>query len=130
MPFADPEVRRAYHRERWTRRRAAYLAGKCCAWCGATDDLQVHHRDPEKKGSHRIWSWSQQRLEAELAKCEIVCAPCHAKAHAEARRIEAELRNPCGTYQAYARGCRCDACRAARRDIKWPIVDTERTKAA
>lgn len=32
-------------------------------------------------------------------------------------RVEAELRHPCGTIQSYRRGCRCDACRAARRDL-------------
>ena len=30
--------------------------------------------------------------------------------------VEAELRHPCGTWQAYKRGCRCDSCRAANRD--------------
>lgn len=37
------------------------------------------------------------------------CDPC---ARSERSR-RAALENPCGTRAAYARGCRCDACRAA-----------------
>ena len=42
----------------------------------------------------------------------------HERAHAQARRVEAELRHPCGTVQAYKRGCRCDACRRGNRDYQ------------
>ncbi len=34
-------------------------------------------------------------------------------AHSEARRVEAELTNPCGTTAAYSRGCHCQPCRDA-----------------
>jgi hypothetical protein len=35
------------------------------------------HVDPSKKTSHSIWSWSPERREAEIAKCQVLCRPCH-----------------------------------------------------
>lgn len=113
MPYADREAQRAFQRERARRLRAEFFTGKCCAWCEATEALQLHHVDPAKKVSHKIWSWSKPRRHAEAAKCIVLCEPCHRRTHAEVRRLEAELRNPCGTWQAYKRGCKCAACRLA-----------------
>lgn len=48
--------------------------------------LQLHHLNPEEKDSHKIWSWSQKRREAEIAKCIVLCWPCHIHYHVEARR--------------------------------------------
>lgn len=118
MPFAAKEALREYQRRWVARRRAEFFADKCCAWCESVEQLELHHRDTSKKEHHAIWSWSDSRRAAEIAKCVILCHSCHKSAHAEARRVEAELRNPCGTYQAYVRGCRCLACRAANRDYE------------
>jgi hypothetical protein len=43
---------------------------------------------------------------------------------AKARRVAAETRYPCGTKQAYGRGCRCEPCTAA-----WARYCNERTGA-
>lgn len=108
MPFKDRARQRAYQREWWARRRAEFFRDKACALCGATDDLVLHHRDPAQKVSHRIWSWARERLQAELAKCDVLCDDCHREHHA------VETRLPCGTARAYRRGCRCANCRAAQ----------------
>lgn len=47
--------------------------------------LQFHHKDPTQKEfgisvavKH---AWSLKRIMAEIAKCEVLCANCHAKEH-------------------------------------------------
>lgn len=117
MPLSG-QAKRDYQRRWVATRRAAFFKGKRCEWCGATSALELHHRDPNRKLHHAIWSWGEARRNAEVAKCVVLCDECHAKAHAEARRVEAELRNPCGTWQAYKRGCRCGACRAANAEYQ------------
>lgn len=58
-------------------RRAEWFADKVCVDCGTADDLELDHVDPTQKVSHRIWSWSRERREAELAKCVARCHDCH-----------------------------------------------------
>lgn len=118
MPFKDRAAHREYQRRWVAERRAEYFADKDCAWCGSTDRLELHHADPNKKVHHAIWSWGRERRLNEIAKCVVICRACHERAHAEARLIEAELRHPCGTVQAYKRGCRCDECRKGNRDYQ------------
>lgn len=80
MPIRDPNARRAYHREWMRRRRATFFDGKVCAACGGVDQLELDHVDRTTKlhkGHHAIWSWSQARREAELAKCQVLCRACH-----------------------------------------------------
>lgn len=114
MPYSDPERQKQAQREWVARRRREFFAGKTCLWCGSSDDLRLHHRDPSRKVSHRIWSWSAARRDAEVAKCDVLCEACHGRAHAEARRVEAELRHPHGTHQRYSLGCKCVLCRRGK----------------
>ncbi len=59
-----------------------------CGTCGERHPgcLVFHHRDPATKefslGSALAFSWSKARLEVEIAKCDVLCANCHAKLHA------------------------------------------------
>jgi len=67
-----------WKRRAWRDRREEYLADKCCAHCGAASFLELHHRDPNTKVSHRdIWRWCRERREVELAKCVVLCDACH-----------------------------------------------------
>lgn len=116
MPYANREAQREYQRRWIARRRGAFFKTKTCEWCASKEGLELHHRDPSKKLHHAIWSWGEKRRQAEIDKCFVLCRPCHERAHAQARRVEAELRNPCGTWQSYKRGCRCDSCRAGNRE--------------
>lgn len=78
MPYADPEQQRAYQREWIARRRQEWIeANGPCARCGSDQDLQVDHIDRAQKVDHKVWSWSQARRDEELAKCQVLCWPCH-----------------------------------------------------
>src|SRR5580765_907148 len=80
MPYADSAQQREYQRRWITQRRADWIAEHGpCVDCGTWDSLEVDHADAKTKVSHRVWSWSAPRREAELAKCVVRCQPCHAK---------------------------------------------------
>lgn len=114
MPYKDRERQRAFQHAHCREKRLQALIGRHCERCGTTDELEFHHRDPEEKISHRIWSWSWERIAKELEKCEILCKPCHQAETSAWRRAQAEARNSHGTRQRYELGCKCDACRAAK----------------
>jgi hypothetical protein len=83
--------------------RRAYLADKSCQLCGSTDRLQFHHRDPTDRTTDVRFSLSDERLVAEIAKCDLLCKECHAKQHV--------MRH--GTNSMYTAGkCRCELCSA------------------
>ena len=59
---------------------------RCCV-CGEDDCrvLQFHHKDPSQK-EHKIAALatsacSLKKIDAEIGKCVILCANCHAKEH-------------------------------------------------
>lgn len=68
---------RQYQREWIARRRATWFKGKVCVDCGSVERLEIDHVDPETKIANSIWSWSEARRNAELAKCVVRCRPCH-----------------------------------------------------
>jgi len=73
----DPEERRRYNREWMRKRREAFFRDKVCVKCGSSKDLELDHINPSTKISHCVWSWSEPRRLAELAKCQVLCHPCH-----------------------------------------------------
>lgn len=78
MPITDRQAKRAYDRERYAGFRREWIAANGpCQQCGSSKDLEVDHIDPTTKLSHRVWSWSRVRREAELAKCRVLCGSCH-----------------------------------------------------
>lgn len=76
MPLYGDEKRK-YDREWVANRRKEYFKDKKCAKCGSTKDLQLDHINPETKITNRIWSWSKNRREEELKKCQVLCKKCH-----------------------------------------------------
>jgi hypothetical protein len=76
--LADPQ---GYHRDYYHKRRQAiydHLGGKCVR-CGATERLQVDHIDRAQKTMEISDNMSLKRGDvlAELAKCQLLCKPCH-----------------------------------------------------
>lgn len=116
MPYKDRGKRSSYQQAWMQRRRDAWLRENGpCAFCGSWEDLQVDHIDAEQKVTHRLWSLNAERRAAELAKCRVVCGPCHRERHAKERR-RAIVH---GTRSGYAyRGCRCAECRAAQAEYQ------------
>ena len=61
------------------RKDALKLALGCqkCGYAGCAAALSFHHRDPATKtcnvGREYVWT----RIEAEIAKCDLLCANCH-----------------------------------------------------
>jgi hypothetical protein len=65
------------------RRIHALKVERGCARCGYNRDpraLQFHHRDGRNGSPHimtmNTWSWD--KVAAEIDKCDILCANCHA----------------------------------------------------
>lgn len=106
-----------YQREWIAKRKREFFAGKVCATpgCGSTKDLQLDHKDPDQKVSHKIWSWSDERRATELAKCQVLCKECHKKKTS----IDRARHMTHGTehyYRKYA--CRCPLCVKAASDAR------------
>ena len=60
-----------------------------CEACGVHDHrvLEFHHRDPsaKEKAVTTMMYNSRARIEAEIAKCDVLCANCHRILHYEER---------------------------------------------
>jgi hypothetical protein len=93
--YADPARReqvkadrRASHARRVAVKRAWVDSLDLACPCGESDRrcLDFHHRDPATKAaavSYMIHGRvSLERLQREVAKCDVLCANCHRKAHA------------------------------------------------
>ena len=107
MPILDKEKMKKYQAE-WMRcRRNSFMKDKSCAWCGATDKLELHHINPETKIDHKVWSWSELRRNEEIKKCIVLCSHCH-------RTIKRIPEGVHGLVQVYQRGCRCRECKDAQ----------------
>ncbi len=111
MPYSTREAQIEYQRNWMRQRRAKWLAENGpCVRCGIADRLEVHHRDPAEKVTHSVWSWSEARRLAELAKCEVLCYNCH-KVESSLQRAQQVAANEHGTLARYKTNkCRCTAC--------------------
>src|ERR1035437_10787205 len=114
MPYKSTEERREYARLWIARRRAAWFEDKTCVVCGSTESLELHHVDPSKKVSHRVWSWSKIRRDAELAKCEVRCENHHKKITAEIHLPDAATHGSSMFWNW--KKCRCEIGRASCRE--------------
>jgi 5-methylcytosine-specific restriction endonuclease McrA len=113
------EQHNAYMREylkQYTRaRRQAWIEsqGNCCNYCGITGvPFDIDHINRADKNINIAGNWTRKKslIEAELAKCQVLCKPCHR----DKTRSETFIANPDhGTHVMYRhRACRCDECKA------------------
>ena len=83
------------------RRDAWFSANGPCLFCQSWKDLELDHIEPANKVHHAVWSWSNERRAAELAKCCVLCRKCHDLRHGASH----------GSSQMYDRyKCRCHEC--------------------
>jgi hypothetical protein len=82
---------------RRAKRRLVKESGGCCQLCGYgrwVGALQFHHRDPETKGfglGTRGLARSIEVLRAEVSKCVLLCANCHAEVEAGVATIPPQI---------------------------------------
>ncbi len=110
----------AYGRERRRKRKRELVAafGGACIECGyarTVATLEFHHREAgTKEFSIAEFSGSRERLLAEAAKCDLLCANCHRRRHA----MIAEHSDPAAAARRRllkaravdALGGRCEGC--------------------
>lgn len=87
---ANPETARecglaaeSRYRERGNRHVNLVRALLACEDCGSGGSLQFHHHDPASKtfDLSDAWRHPEGAVFAELAKCGLVCKPCHVLRH-------------------------------------------------
>ena len=106
-------IKRRYHERR---AKAIEMLGSKCAHCGATESLELDHKDPSQKSFSisKEWSVSAERFWAEASKCQLLCRSCHnIKTITEMGYKVAKGFH--GTISSY-KYCRCDLCKKAQSD--------------
>ena len=109
--YKDKETQKAFQKNWIAKRRADFFKDKLCVQCGSNENLELDHIDPKEKSSHKIWSWSAARRDAEIAKCQVLCKACHLEKTLKDRAIRQPLIHG---LRGYDRMCRCDICKAAK----------------
>ena len=106
--YKDKQKQLQYQKTWLKARRDAYFKGKFCVICGSSSNLELDHIDRSTKVSHSIWSWTKQRQELELKKCQILCKSCHRQ------KTNQENRKPITHGNSgYDKFCRCNVCTKA-----------------
>jgi hypothetical protein len=79
MPYKDKEKQLEYQKNWMRKRRKSFFSDKECNHCGSTEDLELDHINRLTKITHNVWSWSEDRRNDELKKCQVLCNSCHTK---------------------------------------------------
>lgn len=103
-----------YQQNKRKERRAHYIEkfGGKCEKCGSTKNLQFDHKNRSTKSFaiSRYWLVSIEKLEKELAKCQLLCGDCHLKKTIQENGGAAQH----GTKSMYNNhSCRCGNCKKA-----------------
>lgn len=106
------EYMRNYVRERYHRLRKEWLdkLGGECVRCGSTEDLNFDHINAEEKTysiAKILSTHSKQKVEKEMAKCQILCEFCHIIKSAEEGDIYTVEH---GGGLTGKKNCRCELC--------------------
>lgn len=113
---------RAYNREKYheyRQRNLRYVSGGTepkCATCGAVEELEFDHIDPEKKSFSvsGMKSLRNPEFRAELDKCQVLCRACHEEKTRQEHLAEGFTH---GTiYGFMKRKCECADCSQKKRE--------------
>jgi 5-methylcytosine-specific restriction endonuclease McrA len=77
MPYKDKQKQREYQKKWIRKRRYEFFSGKKCEKCGSKNRLELDHVNPSDKVDNRVWSWSEERRNEEIEKCQVLCYNCH-----------------------------------------------------
>ncbi len=115
MPYKDKQKQQEYQRQWLKNRRKKWIdKNGPCKLCGSDINLEVDHKDRSIKVDHKVWSWSLERADKELKKCQVLCKKCHRKK--TTKEISKPLRHGINSgYTNYK--CRCRKCKDAHN--KW-----------
>lgn len=114
-----------YMAKRRAKRRSDLFAflGNRCNRCGISEGLVFDHIDPTTKsfqlsgrGLDRAWSV----ILLEVAKCQLLCKPCHAKKTGTERSVEH------GGGSSGKKNCPCAPCKAKKKEYMASYVRTDR----
>lgn len=102
-----------YTLARYHRIRAYYIEqlGGCCVQCSSVEELQFDHVDPTTKlyTIGQIMTHGKEKLETEIAKCQLLCRSCHEIKTSEQFSVQH------GAGLTGKRDCKCDLCVPLRR---------------
>jgi 5-methylcytosine-specific restriction endonuclease McrA len=105
---------RDYQKARYYRRRLeaiASLGGKCVT-CGRTEDLEFDHINPSDKTynvARILTGGSEQKVQAELQKCQLLCKECHDK---KTYAVDGDQKTVGhGGGNSGKRNCKCEPCK-------------------
>ena len=105
---------RTYMLARYHQRRAAAIAklGGKCVKCGTVEQLEFDHIDPKTKsfGIGKMWSLSNDKLQKELEKCQLLCKPCHKE------KSDRELELSHGRGLTGKKNCYCPKCKPLKQE--------------
>lgn len=90
----NKELCSSIRKKRYNKKRkflVSYKKGLKCQVCGESDSvcLVFHHRNPKEKDFYvgcSVSGYSLERIMKEIAKCDVLCANCHAKLHYKLRK--------------------------------------------
>jgi 5-methylcytosine-specific restriction endonuclease McrA len=103
-----------YMKRRIAERRARaveQLGGKCIL-CGSTENLEFDHIDRRTKACSigKLWTYSEEKLQAELRKCQILCRECHLR-KTTAEKLESGQKVHHGGGLTGKKNCYCSLCK-------------------
>ncbi len=117
MPYKDKIKQLEYQRKWMAKRRQDWLDSNGPCKCGSWDNLEVDHIDPNLKIDHKVWSWTEEKRNAELAKCQVLCYICHLAKTIESRRVVPE-HGTLARYKSDYAQCRCIECKKANAEYE------------
>lgn len=88
LPYSDPDKQRDWQKHwarDWKRWFWEFKATLSCSRCGFSHPaaMQFHHNGDKELGVSRMVTrrYNREKILAEIAKCEVLCANCHAVEH-------------------------------------------------